>query len=81
MKNQYRNKNLKGPINIREAASKYYVDNKINDPSKIKNDRDVHFNDKKIENIKFGKINYQPAVDSHLTPKIYVDNAIDEYRW
>ena len=23
-------------------------------------------------------MNYQPAVNEHLTPKIYVDNAIDE---
>ena len=32
----------------------------------------------KSENIKFVKVNYQPAVNEHLTPKIYVDNAIDE---
>ena len=24
------------------------------------------------------KINYQPAVGEHLTPKIYVDNPLDE---
>ena len=32
----------------------------------------------KSEIIKFVKVNYQPAVNEHLTPKKYVDNAIDE---
>ena len=32
----------------------------------------------KLENIKFVKVNYLPAVNEHLTPKIYVDNAIEE---
>ena len=31
-----------------------------------------------MENIKFVNANYQPAVNEHLTPKIYVDNNIDE---
>ena len=69
-KNQYRIKKLPDPISIRKAWSKNYVDNTL------KNDFD--FNDVKLENIKFVKVNYQPAVNEHLTPKIYVDNAIDE---
>ena len=32
----------------------------------------------KLENNIFVKVNYNNAVDSHLTPKIDVDNAIDE---
>ena len=32
----------------------------------------------KLENVKFVKVNYAPAHPNHLTPKIYVDNAIDE---
>ena len=28
--------------------------------------------------MKFIRVNYQPAVNEHLTPKVYVDNAIDE---
>ena len=28
--------------------------------------------------MKLVKVNYQPAVNEHLTPKIYVDNKIDE---
>ena len=38
---------------------------------------DIDFNDVKFEK-KFVKINYQPAVNEHLTHKVYVDNAIDE---
>ena len=36
LKNQYRNKKLPDPISIKEAASKLFVDNKINDPSRKK---------------------------------------------
>ena len=70
LENQYRIKNLPDPISVREACSKNYVDNLFKN--------DVDFNDVKLENIKFVKINYQPAVNEHLTPKIYVDNSIDE---
>ena len=70
LKNQYRIKNLPDPICIREACSKNYIDNVFKN--------DIDFNDVKLENIKFVKVNYQPAVNKHLTPKIYVDNAIDE---
>ena len=70
MKNQYRITNLPDPLSVREACSKSYVD-KI-----FKNN--IDFNDVKLENIKFVNVNYQPAINSHLTPKIYVDNAIDE---
>ena len=70
LKNQFRIKNLPDPISIREAASKIYVDQIFRN--------DIDFNDVKLENIKFVKVNYQPAVNEHLTPKVYVDNAIDE---
>ena len=70
MKNQYRIKNLPEPISIREAASKHDVDNIFKN--------DIDFNDFKLENIKFVKVNYQPAVNEHLTPEVYVENAIDE---
>ena len=45
MKNQFRIKNIKHPKNIREAASKIYVDNLFNDPSIIQNTVHVHFKD------------------------------------
>ena len=37
LKDHHRNKNLPDPISIRKAASKNYVDNKFNNPIKIKN--------------------------------------------
>ena len=55
---------------MREPASKIYVDSIFNN--------DIDFNDVKLENIKFVKVSYQPAVNEHLTPKIYVDNKIVE---
>ena len=70
LKNQYKIINLPDPINKGEACSKNYVDNIF----KI----DIDFNDVKLENIKFVKVNYQPAHPNHLTPKISVDNSIDE---
>ena len=70
LKNQYRIKNLPDPISITEAASKNYVDNIFKN--------DIDFNDVKLENIKFVKVNYSPAIGQHLTPKIYVDKSIDE---
>ena len=70
LKNQFRIKNLLHPISIREPTSENYVDNIFKNY--------VDFNDVKLENIKFVKVNYQTAVNEHLTPEIYVDNAIDE---
>ena len=55
---------------IREAASRNYFDKIF--------ENDIDFNNVELENIKFVKVNYQPAVNEHLTPKIHVDNAIDE---
>ena len=69
-KNQFRIKNLPDPISIQEDCSKNYVDNNFK--------KDIDFNDKKLGNIKVVDVNYQPAVNEHLTPKMYVDNAIDQ---
>ena len=70
MKNRFRIKNLPDPISIREAASKNYIDKKF----KI----DIDFNNVKLKIIEFVRVNYQPVVNQHLTPKIYVDTAINE---
>ena len=70
MKNHYKIINLPDPINIGETCSKNYVDNIFKN--------DIDFNDVKLENNKFVKVNYQPAHPNHLTPKIYVDSSIDE---
>ena len=41
-------------------------------------ENDIDFNDVKLENIKFVKVNYAPAHPNHLTPKVYVDASINE---
>ena len=69
-KNQLKFKNLPCPIESLDAVCEFYVDSIFN--------KDSDFNDKKLRNMKFVKVNYQPAVDEDLTPKLYVDNAIDE---
>ena len=69
MENHFRSTNLRNPVSIREAASKNSVDNKINDPSSVKDFTEVDLKDEKVENTKFVNVNYQPAVDSHLTSK------------
>ena len=66
-----KNTNLPGPISIRDAFSKNYVDKLFNDPSVLKKDTDIDLSDVKSEKIKFCQINYQPNVSSHLTPKMY----------
>ena len=38
----------------------------------------VKFNDKHLDNVRFVKVNSQPAINQHLTPKQYVDDAIDD---
>ena len=70
LNNQYRIKNSPDPISIREPVSKNYVDKIFK--------KDIDFNDVKLKNIKTVKVNYQHAVNEHLTPKVYVDYAIDE---
>ena len=35
-------------------------------------------NDRNITNARFIQVNQMPQIDSHLTAKLYVDNAIDE---
>ena len=78
MKNQYRIKNLRDPISIREAASKNYVDNLFNDPSIVKNSEHIDLNDRNITNARFIQVNQWPQIDSHLTPKLCVDAEIGE---
>ena len=57
-------------MSIKKPTTKNYVDNFFKN--------DIDFNDAKLENIAFVKVNYQPATNGHLTTKMYVDNAIDE---
>ena len=78
LKNQFRIKNLPDPISIRKACSKNYVDNLINDPSIIKNTEHIDLNDRIITNARFIQVNQLPQIDSQLTAKLYVDNAISD---
>ena len=64
-------------MSIREAASKKnYVDEKFNDPSTIKDTIHVDFDDKVLNYLRFIKLNSIATLEDHLTPKIYVDQAI-----
>ena len=42
---------------------------KFNDPHLIKNNDHADFDDKKLDNVRFVKVNSMPAVREHLTPK------------
>ena len=76
LKNQFTIKNSPDPISIREAASKNYVDNLFNDPSIVKNNAHIDLNDRNITNARFIQVNQWPQIDSHLTPRLYVDKLI-----
>ena len=78
LKNQFRIKNLPDPISIRDACSKNYVDNLFDNPSIIKNNAHIDLNDRNITNARFIQVNQLPRIDSLLTAKLYVDNAISD---
>ena len=50
----------------------------FNDLSIIKNTAHIDLNDRNITNARVIQVNQLPQIDSHLTAKLYVDNAIDE---
>ena len=72
VKNQFKIKKIPCPQENSDADCKSYVDNLFNDPS-ITNTAHIDLND-----TRFIQVNQWPQIDSHLTPKLYVDNAIDE---
>ena len=78
LENRYKIKNLPDPTNIQDACSKNYVDNLFNDPSILKNHAHIDLNDRNITNARFIQVNQLPQIDSHLTAKLYVDNAISD---
>ena len=78
LKNQYRIKILPHPISIRETCTENYVDKKFNDPSIIKNTAHVDFTDENLDKVRFIKVNSFPTIEEHLTPKIYVNQAISD---
>ena len=76
--NQYKIKNLPDPTSIQDACSKNYVDNSFNDSSIIKNTAHIVPKVRSITNARFIQVNQLPQIDSHLTAKLYVDNAISD---
>ena len=78
LKNQFRFKILPDSLSTREAASKIFADDKYIDPSIIKNTEHIDLNDRKITNVRFIQVNQLPQMDSHLTAKLYGDNAKNE---
>ena len=79
LKNQFRIKNLPDTISIKEAASKNYVDNELNDPSIIKSNNphpDIDLNYKNIINVGLIEINCWPEYGDQVTSKLYVDNFV-----
>ena len=78
LKNQFRIENSPDPIATTEPCCKIYLDNKFNDPSKVKKTTHVDFNNENLENVHSIKVNSLPTPEEHLTPKNYVDQAISE---
>ena len=72
------NSTLTTPKTMIEIPTKNYVDNKFNDPSKIKNTDHVDFDDKILDNVHSIKVNSYPTREEHLTPKFYVDNFVHD---
>ena len=50
----------------------------LNDSSILKNTTHIDLNNRNITNAIFFQVNQLPQIESHLTAKLYVDNAIDE---
>ena len=44
----------------------------------MKNTAHIDLNDRNITNARFIQVNQWTQIDSHSTPKLYVDNAVDE---
>ena len=44
----------------------------------MKNNAHIDLNDRNITNARYIQANQWPQIDSHLTPKLYVDNSIDQ---
>ena len=78
LKNHFIIRKLPDPISIGEPVSKNYVDNKFIDLSIIKNTAHIDLSDRNITNARFIRVNQLCQIDSHLKPKLYVDNAISD---
>ena len=75
MKTQTKIINTPNPVAFTEAATKFYLDKKSNDPSKRKSSVHVNFNEKKPDNVHFKKLNSSSAKSEHASAKFHVNNA------
>ena len=78
MKIQKSIKSLPDPFSKRGGCSEKDNDSLFNNPRIMKKNSDIDFNEMKLKNKKFVKVNCQPTCIENLTPKIYVDDTIDE---
>ena len=78
LKNQYEIINLPCPQENSDAVCKSYVDILFNNSRTLKNTEHIDLNDRNITNARFIQVNQWPQIDSHLTPRLFVDIAIDE---
>ena len=78
LKDQYRIKNLPNPISIKEAVSKNYVDNSIDEISIVRNNRDNDFGNYNLTNINSITLNKQAENDNEVITKAYVDQFHEE---
>ena len=76
MKKQVKTKNLPCPRENSDAVCESCIHSGLNDSSIIRNTAQVDFNEKKLDKVRFGKVNSMPAVGENFTAKYYVDNAI-----
>ena len=66
------------PISIREAASKNYVDNSIDEVSLVRNNKDNVFGNYNLTNINSIILNKQAENDNEVVTKAYVDHFHQE---
>ena len=78
MKYHFKFKKLPLPVDDREVASKSYVDNRLNDPSIVKNFAHIVFKDESLDKVRLLKLDNFASLSEHATTKKYVDQSFDE---
>ena len=76
IENQSKIKKLSCPTENTDAACKSFVDSGLNDPMLIRNTAHKDLNGKNNTIAGFVRVNQYPQIDSQLTAKLYVDEAI-----